>query len=167
MSARSLSRRCAPGGGDHCPFSARRHNFGFLAVISESSDRAVDCAADQARLNGAALLIVNVTGHGLPDEIFRQFTEAQQSWLKELLETQSARVLTRARDRAKSLGAADVMLASREGDVAQALVGLAKEKDVDAIVVDKRGAGRVAGLLLGSVSQKLVSLSPRPVTVIP
>ena len=33
---------------------------------------------------------------------------------------------------------------------------------MDAIVVGKRGAGRVAGMLLGSVSQKLVVLSPLP-----
>jgi nucleotide-binding universal stress UspA family protein len=35
------------------------------------------------------------------------------------------------------------------------------------IIVGKRGTGRLTGLLLGSVSQKLVSLSPLPVTVIP
>jgi len=35
------------------------------------------------------------------------------------------------------------------------------------IVVGKRGAGQVAGLLIGSVSQKLVSLSPLPVTIVP
>jgi nucleotide-binding universal stress UspA family protein len=34
-------------------------------------------------------------------------------------------------------------------------------------MVGKRGTGRVTGLLLGSVSQKLVSLSPRVVIVVP
>jgi nucleotide-binding universal stress UspA family protein len=34
-------------------------------------------------------------------------------------------------------------------------------------VVGKRGTGRIIGLLVGSISQKLVSLAPIPVTVIP
>ena len=51
--------------------------------------------------------------------------------------------------------------------MARTIIDIAQEKGVDAIIVGKRGAGRVAGLLLGSVSQKLVSLSPVPVTVVP
>jgi nucleotide-binding universal stress UspA family protein len=39
--------------------------------------------------------------------------------------------------------------------------------EVDAIVVGKRGAGRVAGTLLGSVLQKLVILAPRVVIGVP
>ena len=53
------------------------------------------------------------------------------------------------------------------GYVAQTIIEIAPEKDADVIVVGKHGKGRIAGLLLGSVSQKLVSLAPRPVTVVP
>ena len=45
---------------------------------------------------------------------------------------------------------------SRSGEVAQTIIDIAQEKQVDAVVVGKRGAGRVPGALLGSVSQKLV-----------
>jgi nucleotide-binding universal stress UspA family protein len=135
---------------------------------SESSDRAVDYAAQQARITGAGLLIVHIVGgYGLPEDIFQRFTHAQHAWLQELLESLSAQVLTKARDRAKSRGDVEVLLESREGDVAQTIVDIAKEKEADVIVVGKRGEGRITGLLLGSVSQKLVSLSPRPVTVVP
>jgi len=60
-----------------------------------------------------------------------------------------------------------IQLESRTGDIAETLIEIAREKEVDAIIVSKRGAGRLSGLLLGSISQKLVSLAPLPVTVVP
>ncbi len=135
---------------------------------SEGADRAVDYAARRAKADGAELLIVNVIGgYGLPDKVFRAFTRAEQTWLTELLESLSAETLTKARDRARSAGATIIELESRDGDVAPTIIAIAQEKAADAIIVGKRGAGRVTGLLLGSVSQKLVSLSPLPVTVVP
>jgi nucleotide-binding universal stress UspA family protein len=65
------------------------------------------------------------------------------------------------------LGCRSSLLESRIGDVAQTIVEIAQEKNAENIVVGKRGVGRIAGLLLGSVSQKIVSLAPRPVTVVP
>ncbi len=135
---------------------------------SEGADRAVDYAARRAKADGAELLIVNViSGYGLPDKIFMAFTHDQQIWLKEMLESQSAQTLTAARDRARKPGVGTILLESRTGEAAQTIIEIAQEMKADAIVVGKRGAGRVAGLLLGSVSQKLVVLSPLPLTVIP
>ncbi len=135
---------------------------------SEAADRAVDYAANLAKPLDSSLLIVNVIGgYGLPDYLFSRFTNAQQTWLRELLESLSAQILTKARDRARVLDDASIQLESRSGDVAQTIVDIAKEKDADLVVVGKRGQGRSAELLLGSVSQKLVRLAPRPVTVVP
>ncbi len=135
---------------------------------SETADRAVDYAANLAKQNAASLLIVNVIGgYGLPESLFSQFTNAQQAWLQELLESISAQMLTKARDRARDLGVASIELESRLGDVAQTIADIAEEKNADLVVVGKRGNGRVVGLLLGSVSQKLASLCLRPVTVVP
>ena len=78
---------------------------------SDGSDRAVDYAAHLAKDQGAELLIVNVIGgYGLPDNIFKRFTDAQQTWLNELLEALSAEMLTKARDRARSIGVNAILL---------------------------------------------------------
>ena len=123
---------------------------------SEGADRAVDYAARRAKADGAELLIVNVMGgYGLPDKVFLAFTNDQNVLLKELLASQSAATLTTARDRAREAGVSTIVLESRTGEVAQTIIDIAHEKKADAIVVGKRGAGRVAGVLLGSVSQKL------------
>jgi nucleotide-binding universal stress UspA family protein len=108
-----------------------------------------------------------VGGYGLPEKVVRAFTHSQQAWLTELLDSLSAEVLTKARERALAAGAPAALIESRSGDVASTIIQIAEEKGVSAIVVGKRGAGRVEGLLLGSVSQKLVSLAPLPVTVVP
>jgi nucleotide-binding universal stress UspA family protein len=135
---------------------------------SEGADRAVDYAARWAASEGADLLIVNVVGgYGLPESVVGSFSHTQQVWLDELLIAASAEMLTKARDRARKLGAKTVQLESRPGDVAETIIAVAQEKKADVIVVGKRGSGRIAGLLLGSVSQKLVSLAPLPVAVIP
>ncbi len=135
---------------------------------SEGADRAIDYAAHRAKADGAELLIVNVIGgYGLPDKALTAFTDDQNVLLKELLETQSAQTLAAARDRARKAGAGTVLLDSRHGELARTIIEIAQEKKADAIVVGKRGAGRVEGALLGSVSQKLVVLSPLPLTVVP
>jgi nucleotide-binding universal stress UspA family protein len=135
---------------------------------SEGADRAVDYAAQRAKAEGAELLIVNVIGgYGLPDTVTRAFAQAQQAWLEELLQSLSAQMLTRARERAQKAGVGTILLESRSGDPAQTIIDIAQEKAADIIIVGKRGTGRIAGLLLGSVSQKLVSLALCPVTVVP
>jgi nucleotide-binding universal stress UspA family protein len=135
---------------------------------SAGADRAVDYAAQLAKESGSRLMVVNVIGgYGLPGGLFRRFTQAQQVWLDELLESLSADILRQAQDRVRNLGFPSMHLESRRGDVAETLLEIAEVTGVDAIVVGKRGTGRIAGMLLGSVSQKLVSLATRVVIVVP
>lgn len=135
---------------------------------SEGAGRAVDYAARLAEADGAELVIANIIGgYGLPDNVFLAFTDNHNVVLKELLASQSAEILTAARDRAHKLGAGTVLLESRTGDAARTIIAIAQDKKADAIVVGKRGAGGIAGVLLGSVSQKLVMLSPVPLTIVP
>ncbi len=135
---------------------------------SEGSDRAVDFAADMAKTYGADLLIINIRGgYGLSVELVRQFSNTDSAWFEELLKTRSAEILESARERALSAGASTIVLESRSGHVAEAIIDFSKEKDADAIVVGKRGSEEVAEMLVGSVPQKLVNLASRVIMVVP
>lgn len=135
---------------------------------SGGANRAIDCAARIAKQHGADLLIVNIIGgFSLPDALISRFTNEQGAWWDELLDSMSAEILTKARDRARAAGAVTVQLESRRGDIAATILDIGREKQADAIVVGKHGAGGIAKLLLGSVSHKLVSLATCPVTVVP
>jgi nucleotide-binding universal stress UspA family protein len=52
-----------------------------------------------------------------------------------------------------------------EGSPAEAIVDLARNRDVDLIVVGSRGRGAVTGAVLGSVSSDVVHRANRPVLV--
>jgi nucleotide-binding universal stress UspA family protein len=54
----------------------------------------------------------------------------------------------------------------QDGPPAAALAELGRTGDVDLVVVGHRGRGAIARVLLGSVADRLVQISPKPVLVI-
>ena len=135
---------------------------------SQGADRAVGFAAELARSLGAELLIVNVIGgYGLPGGILKALGGTESAWFTAMLAANSAKILQRARDQVSGLGFKGSILESRHGDAVLAVLDYAREQHADAIVVGKRGEGKLEGMLLGSVSQKLVSLAPMVVMVVP
>ena len=53
-----------------------------------------------------------------------------------------------------------------EGQIADAIIDVANTRHSDLIVMGSRGLGRLAGALLGSNSQKVVSEAPCPVLIV-
>lgn len=53
-----------------------------------------------------------------------------------------------------------------EGDSAEAILDVAETRKSDVIVMGSRGLGTLAGLLLGSTSQKVVAHAPCPVLIV-
>lgn len=53
-----------------------------------------------------------------------------------------------------------------EGNPAEVIINVAKTRESDLIVMGSRGLGRLAGLVLGSTSQKVVSHAPCPVLIV-
>jgi nucleotide-binding universal stress UspA family protein len=132
---------------------------------SSGADRAVDVAAEIARALSGNLLIVTVADS-------QAFEEAQQlvrteGSVGDVVEALTTQTLTAAEARARHVGVSRIELRVGWGDVTRSLIDIAKDGPVDMIVVGRRGRGQLAGLLLGSVSQKLVSLAPCAVVVAP
>ncbi|MBF7084226.1 universal stress protein [Desulfallas sp. Bu1-1] len=59
-----------------------------------------------------------------------------------------------------------VEIVVRQGDVAGNIVDYARQNNCDLIVVGTRGRGNIKGMLLGSVSQKVVQQSHCPVLIV-
>lgn len=135
---------------------------------SAGAARAVEAAARLAASDGAALWLVNVIDdHEFSSEQLDEFRHAEHVSLATLLTSLSAQVLMKAEDSARAAGVKTVHLESRYGDAATVILELIAEKHADAVVLGRRGRGRLAAVLLGSVSQKIASLAPCIVMIVP
>jgi nucleotide-binding universal stress UspA family protein len=132
---------------------------------SEGGNRAVDVAAEIAKAIGGQLLIVTI-GDRLSGEQMRQLARAEGN-IADVIESISNQILIQARHRAERVGAPSIKIHAGRGDPAEEIIETARRENADVIVVGRRGRGRLTGLLLGSVSQKVVTLAPCVVIVVP
>jgi nucleotide-binding universal stress UspA family protein len=132
---------------------------------SGGASRAVDVAAELAKALACNLLVVTVADRLLGEEV-RQLPRGGAS-AGDLLEAMTGQTLREAEVRARKLGLSRIEVRTCWGDVTRSLLDLAAESSAKMIVVGRRGRGQLTGLLVGSVSQKLVSLSPCAVVVVP
>jgi nucleotide-binding universal stress UspA family protein len=132
---------------------------------SPSANRAVDAAAVLAKASGADLLIFTVGGNISGAEL-RQIASIGGD-VSTVLESASDQVLERASKRALRKGVTAIKLKCGWGDPAETIINTVQPEKADLLVVGRRGHGRLSGLLLGSVSQKLASLAPCNVMIVP
>ncbi len=107
------------------------------------------------------ILLLNVQAP-LPSDVVR-FVDS--SVVQEYHHEAGAAALTTAHQRVQAAGLSctqHVLV----GETAHAIVEFAREKHCDLIVIGARGLGSVAGLLLGSVTSRVVHLSELPVLVV-
>lgn len=126
---------------------------------SDGSRRAIPVAVELARRDGAKIVIAHVEqdvagkgGGPIPateDEIQAEVRGQADELSAQGIET--------------SVEMRNVML----GGPAHAIEEIAEGADADLIVVGTRGQSPVAGLLLGSVTQRLLHIARRPVLSIP
>ena len=126
---------------------------------SAASNRAVSMAAYMAACHEADLLILHVIRDmQLPTLLkkapeLEEFANKREDILREVAET----ILEEAEVRAKKGGAKKIQTAIGSGDPASSVIGFAKRRNIDTIVVGTRGLGKVREILMGSVSRKLAN----------
>jgi nucleotide-binding universal stress UspA family protein len=132
---------------------------------SPGANRAVDTAVTIAKVSGYELVILTVGGNVTSAEL-RRLASAEGD-LTKALKSAADMILSRARRRARRGGVSAVRTLSGWGDPAEAIIDAVKREKADILVVGRRGQSRLSRLLLGSVSQKLASLAPCKVVIVP
>ena len=132
---------------------------------SDGANRAVQAAARVAGKLDIDLWILHVMD-GFSENV-AQFAATERSLIGDALGAAARGILTNAKSQAAFGGAKAVHLKCRSGDCTEDILEAAREIGAAAIFVGRRGRGRLSGLLLGSISQKLASLASCIVAIVP
>jgi nucleotide-binding universal stress UspA family protein len=131
---------------------------------SEHARRAIEAAArlaDEAPALEAVLLNVREP-IGYADDL----TAADCEPVERVARARQQALLDAALTHAHSCGLDQVVALSAAGPVAQEIANAAGEPGVDLIVMGTRGMNALAGLVLGSVAQRVVHLAQVPVLLV-
>lgn len=139
---------------------------------SAHSKRAVAYGAKIAAQNGAEVVLFHVMRHLGSDRVPPDLKELEHIEHVRLTEADMLRsvadaVVIEARDLAGTQGATNVQSVIQDGDPATRILEYCKTHEVDLIVIGQRGLGGLAGMLLGSVSQRVSHAAPCACLLIP
>jgi len=145
------------------------HAMQRIMVATDGSPggrRAVAAAARLAKAVGSDLMILTIGGNNITGAELRRLADTGGD-VSKALESASNQVLKQAQKRAQRIGVTTLKLQSGWGNPAETIIDTVRREKADILVVGRRGRGRLSGLLLGSVSQKVASLAPCIVMVVP
>lgn len=151
---------------------------------SDKAREAVTMAANLAKALGTRLTILHVILHGLRAEEASRLAEAEhlvrrvsavtmprlervpssmgelflasQGDIGQMVSVLGERIAEDAAESARSIGVDSVNTRVEPGDYAETILAVTKEIGADMIVLGSRGLGRLKGMLVGSVSQKII-----------
>jgi nucleotide-binding universal stress UspA family protein len=130
----------------------------LLAVDgSEQSMKAAIVAADLARSLDTALIVLTVFEHvpGILGDIEREKVIAAHM-------SEAEQIMEAAREIIGKIPG-EITQEILEGPPAEAILRVQEIRNCDLIIMGTRGRGRLAGLVLGSVSQKVLAHAQSPV----
>jgi nucleotide-binding universal stress UspA family protein len=128
---------------------------------SENGDRALDYARRIATAEGAELDVVHVVEQLATGRAAGQPLRVDERQRYDKLRHECAEMTD------SGLTTTLHMPHATAGDVADCVSRIAADNDVDLIVVGTRGHSALVGAVLGSVTQRLLHVSPCPVLAIP
>ena len=134
----------------------------LLAVDgSEHSLRAARVASDLAQAMKSQTLRIVVAFEPIPVHLGEPFM--QETINARLREAEA--IAQKAVETVETISA-QIQTETLEGNPAEVILEAAKTQNSNVIVMGSRGLGKLAGLLLGSTSQKVVSHAPCPVLIV-
>ncbi len=129
---------------------------------SESADRALDLVGSLASENGASLVVFHsveqITGPGARGASYKNLDEDE-------LQAKIAKQI--ADFKQKGIDVEEKLVDGGYTPAAHTIAEVAQEAGADLIVMGSRGHTALGGLLLGSVTQRLLHIAPCPVLVVP
>lgn len=140
----------------------------FLIAVDGSQHgwKALDLAAKLGKLSSAELVVVHVIPfEAIPGDL-SEYARAEGIQIEEgrarihANRTLGDRIVNDAVDRARASGVAQVETRVVEGNPAVEIVALAEAESAGMIFLGTRGRSDLSGLLLGSVSHKVMHLAP-------
>ena len=129
---------------------------------SREANLAIETAASIARSTGAGVMLAYVVPKRPPPGAGQLVPELVRA--DGLEQSYAAGLLHEAKLRCSSAGVT-AETETLTGHVAETLADLAASDGYDLIVVGHRGRGGVTRVLLGSVADRLLQISPRPVLI--
>ncbi|NVO58211.1 universal stress protein [Rhodobacteraceae bacterium B1Z28] len=134
---------------------------------SQGAEAALAKAAALAQLCGAELTLLTVyRHHSLLEASMHMLRPDEPADLDDIMRSHAKEVAERGKSLVVESGISAPRAFVKAGPVARTITGFAKERRHDLIVIGSRGLGSLEGVLLGSVSHKVTSLSETPVLVI-
>ncbi|WP_108482735.1 universal stress protein [Oceaniglobus ichthyenteri] len=135
---------------------------------SKNADRALEKAAEMAKLTGARVTVLTVfRHHSMLEASLSMVRVSDPGRIDDAMREHAAGIVTHAKNMLIEAGVEDVRGFVRSGRPARAINEFAARHGVDLIIVGSRGLGASGdGYLLGSVSHKVTGLSKCPVLVV-
>lgn len=133
---------------------------------SEHAWKALDLATNLAKASKAELIILHVIPHEPMPEGLAQFAKAEGISIEEEKGRYHAsrgigdRIANEAEARVRKNGLERVTRRIAEGNPTERIVAMAGAEGVDMVFVGSRGLSDAKGLLMGSVSHKVMHLAP-------